>query len=381
MKRRIIRASNDNDHTAASNRMKAQVESLFDRSFGGKYLEAVYVRDTTGRPDIRIQLNILGASAVIYLYKTKPHMGTIECHPPKLVPVKNINGVRQYGQIMSTFVDIAETIYKGMEQEMKWEQFLGDDDDIVSSAAVTAATNVSYRVYQNYPDPDYPGEWLEDDCVNTFNNMDKAIEYAEKNTTPEVALSVVEVIGEDTQVIWTAWGEMIQSSYVAAAQDFVWVVYDEYGEYVCSYPADREGLAKLKAKELYKGTYKKEPLDEVESSVGVTASSDVTVDDLSDLMRASWEAANAEWGNTAEDLLEWEDAFYTDDSYRNGVAEYVLKNVPALKNCNMNQVHIVSEEDEDTSELMFTILIDGQPVDRVRTWYVGGRWDAFMDEL
>lgn len=108
---------------------------------------------------------------------------------------------------------------------------------------------------------------------------------------------------------------------------------------------------------------------------------DVNVKDLADLFRSAWETVNREWGNTAEDLLEWQDAFYCDDTYREGVADYAIANIPKLQAANMNQVHVIADEDENSAEITLTICIDGEPVDKIRTWYVHDRWDAFLDEL
>lgn len=111
------------------------------------------------------------------------------------------------------------------------------------------------------------------------------------------------------------------------------------------------------------------------------AQGDVTVSDLADLMRASWESVNAEWGNTAEDLLEWQDAFYVDEGYRNCVAETAIQNIPQLSQVNMSQVHIEADEDENSGELLFTIQIDGTSVGKVRTWYVADRYDASVEPV
>lgn len=51
--------------------------------------------------------------------------------------------------------------------------------------------------------------------------------------------------------------EEINSDLAEGKEDFVWVVKDEFGEYVCSFPADREGAARAEAKKMWKATVEK----------------------------------------------------------------------------------------------------------------------------
>lgn len=51
--------------------------------------------------------------------------------------------------------------------------------------------------------------------------------------------------------------EAVDSNLEEGKEEFVWVVKDEFGDYVCSFPADREGAARSKAKEMWKATVEK----------------------------------------------------------------------------------------------------------------------------
>lgn len=197
---------------------------------------------------------------------------------------------------------------------------------IIYPSAVTAATHISYRVYQNYPDPDYPGEWLEDDCVNTFNNIDEAIAYAKKNTTPEIALSVVEAIGENTEVIWTAWEDNVQSSTaVVAAKTVV--------------PQDVQGL--------------------------------------SEYLLKKYLAVNKTWGNTEADLQSWQDVFYDDyNNYRTECAEYLIDNVPELKESGAGLRVTISD---DSGDIVFIVTQDRKIVKRIASWFVRDRFGFYDD--
>lgn len=126
----------------------------------------------------------------------------------------------------------------------------------------------------------------------------------------------------------------------------------------------------------------------VESSddIGVDTSNvggigDVNVKDLADLMRAAYLTFNLSNEVSEEELLEWEDAFYCDTTYREGVADYAIANIPKLQEANMSDIHVIADQDDDSSELLFTFCVNGEPVDKIRTWYVHDRWDAFLDEL
>lgn len=361
--------------------LRDQVTEIIFKHGYERYVENVYLRQIAGVPSVRIQLVFGEYNSVIYLQQEKQGVGKIQIHPPKFLSTEKLLDLGNYAEWMSWLATISGTIYR--------------------------------------------------------------------------------------EVVWNIpFGDSVES----AQSDYVWVVYDEYGEYVCAYPADREGLAKQKAKELYKGRYQKEQLDSVESATEITAdqhgvvyrvyehtkdadhdeirqvnawaydkqaiawakrhantqtflsvvkvtdtrtlggkgnldseviwkswecpdaaplqlnggktlTGDVTVKDLADLFRSAWETANLSWGNTAEDLLEWQDAFYCDTKYREGVADYAIANIPQLQEANMSDVHVIADEDENSSELLLTICIDGKPVDKIRTWYVHDRWDAFLDEL
>lgn len=302
--------------------MKGMIEQFFDRAGHSQYL--VNVAAVSDLDMVQINLAIEGYGCWIAVYKKSARACEMKCSGPTFTPTTKVSKVMEWARIMNIFANIVDNIRRVIVPQMKM--------DVVESATITAATDVHYRVYEcSFVD----GYWEEDDCINAFNLQDDAIKYARDNANEHTGMEVVQVIGRDAEVIWTSWNDQVTSAELGT---------DEH-------------------------------------PFVITAATDVTTQDLGDLMRAAWESANAEWGNSAEDLLEWEDAFYTDESYRNGVAEYVIENIPQLKEVKMNQINVVADEDEDTSELTFVIEIDGQPVDKVRTWYVGGRWDAFMDEL
>lgn len=198
-------------------------------------------------------------------------------------------------------------------------------------------------------------------------------------------------VGEDDVQEWYKdAGEPITHVYEAVNSPYVGIK-TESGRYIFDDPEKGPvELSRTEMLEALEGTIGSWGLDEevpedappdyfVKSSTA--AQDDVTVSDLADLMRASWESVNAEWGNSAEDLLEWQDAFYVDEGYRNCVAETAIENIPQLSQVNMSQVHIEADEDENSGELLFTIQIDGTSVGKVRTWYVADRYDASVEPV
>lgn len=360
--------------------LKEQVDMLVSLNEYGEFVTEVFPREIAGVPAVRVQLKFGDYDAVIYFNQVKQGVGKMTAYPPKCLFTESLKDLNMFAEWMSRFAGICGQLYRGIS----WDIPFGESAE--------------------------PGEPVE-----------------------------------------------------SASADYIWVVYDEYGEYVCAYPADAEAAAKRKAKELYKGKYQKEQLDPVKAASAVEASSgvyyrvyehtndedhdeirqvsswtydkqaiawakrhsntqtflsvvkmvpaghgnwdseviweswegpdanplqmhpiqsDVTVKDLADLMRASYLDYNVkELMNTEEELLEWQDAFYCDTSYREGVADYAIANIARLQECMMNQVHVVCEIDDNSSDLLLTICVDGEPVDKIRTWYVADRWDAFLDEL
>ena len=308
-----------------------QVKDIISVNNYSRFVEDVYPRTIVGLPAARVQLKFGEYNAVIYLQQEKQGVGKIEVHPPKFHPTKQLTQVGNYAEWMSWLATISGTIYR----EVVWDIPFGDS--VESATDITADQDGAiYRVYEHTKDADHD----EIRQVNSWVYDKQAIAWAKRHANTQTFLSVVKVTDTrtlggkgnlDSEVIWKSW------------------------EGPDAAPLQLNGSK--------------------------TLTGDVTVKELADLFRSAWETANLSWGNTAEDLLEWQDAFYCDTKYREGVADYAIANIPQLQEANMSDVHVIADEDENSSELLLTICIDGKPVDKIRTWYVHDRWDAFLDEL
>lgn len=316
----------------ACEELQAQVAAIMNVNDYGRFLEGVYPRVIAGAPAVRLQLKFGEYDAVIYLTQVKPGVGKIQVHPPKLPPTERLLDLGSYAEWMSWLATISGTVYR----EVVWNITVGEAVESATSIEASDGHGVVYRVYEHTKDADHD----EIRQVNSWAYDKQAIAWAKRHANTQTFLSVVKVTDDrtlagkgnlDSEVIWKSW------------------------EGPDAQPLQMHG--------------------------GKTLAGDVTVKELADLFRSAWETVNLSWGNTAEDLLEWQDAFYCDTKYREGVADYAIANIPQLQEANMSDVHVIADEDENSSELLLTIYIDGKPVDKIRTWYVHDRWDAFLDEL
>lgn len=89
---------------------------------------------------------------------------------------------------------------------------------------------------------------------------------------------------------------------------------------------------------------------------------------LSKLIRDTWIEVNQTWGNSEDDLADWEDALYSDISYRFGLAEYVHEHYPDVASVQL-------DVDEDSSEIIVIVLDkSNQSLGKVKAWYARGRY-------
>lgn len=332
---RKVTCASDNSYmarlTESCEALKSQLEMLVSLNEYEEFVTGVFRREVAGSPAVRVQLKFGNYDAVIYYTQVKPGVGKMQAHPPRFLSTESPVELNSYAKWMSRFAGICGQLYRGID----WNIPFGDS--IESATEITADQDGAiYRVYEHTKDADHD----EIRQVNAWAYDKQAIAWAKRHANTQTFLSVVKVTDTrtlggkgnlDSEVIWKSW------------------------EGPDAAPLQLNG--------------------------GKTLTGDVTVKDLADLFRSAWETVNLSWGNTAEDLLEWQDAFYCDTKYREGVADYAIANIPQLQEANMSDVHVIADEDENSSELLLTIYIDGKPVDKIRTWYVHDRWDAFLDEL